>query len=168
MNRSGATLKKMVRLPKEPLACWEWLGSVHPINRDARKQVGGRNVPARRWMWENLFGPIPKGMVVTQECGNGACVNPYHLRMTTLANALRNGASAKLIAADAADIRKARAEHIERNKETPTRVRLSELARRLAREYEVTESTIKGIWAGDTWRTQTKHPTARPISEAQA
>jgi hypothetical protein len=163
MIRKGQTLKQMVRLPKDPESCWEWQGFIHPESGVAMKAINGRCVPARRWMWENLFGPIPKGMVIAQACGNTACVNPYHLKQATLATALRDGLTAKLVASDAVAIRKAKDDYVVHR--AGKRLRLAELARSLADIHEVTPNTIRDIWRGHTWRAQTKHPFARSHSE---
>lgn len=60
----GSTLKALVQLPRDPLACWEWQGARN-TQGVAQKQMGDQTIPARRWMWMQLFGPIPTGMVVT-------------------------------------------------------------------------------------------------------
>lgn len=50
-------------------------------------------VPAHRYAYESIVGPIPNGMVldhVKQRCGNRACVNPAHLEpVTNRVNILR-------------------------------------------------------------------------------
>lgn len=169
MIRNGATTKQMVRLPKDPEACWGWLGAKNEKGVAVKCVGGSRMAPARRWMWEMLFGPIPEGMCVVQSCGTGECVNPQHLKLTTLATALRHGNAAKLIPADAHDIRKERADLLREAKDQHKRPRLAALKRDLAKRYGVSERAIGDIWIGDTWAKQTKHPFARSHSEgAQA
>ena len=36
-----------------------------------------------RVVYEEHYGPIPKGLVIDHKCGNGACVEPTHLRAIT-------------------------------------------------------------------------------------
>jgi hypothetical protein len=48
---------------------------------------------AHRFVWEQIVGPIEKGMVLDHLCKNKRCVNPEHLEMVTQAmNAYRGGA----------------------------------------------------------------------------
>lgn len=157
MPRLGQVLRPLVKLPRDPEACWEWLACKRSDDGLALKQIGGRNVPARRWIWEQLFGPIPDGYVIAQLCGNQSCVNPHHLKRTTLAEAQRLGTSPKLTAADVADIRAAFAA-------LPTNLALRERALKLAPGYEVSANCILDIVRGDTWRSKTKSPQARTPS----
>lgn len=146
MPRTGQTIKPMVRIGKSPEACWGWLGCKRAVDGLALKQVAGRNVPARRWIWEQLFGPIPPGMVITQKCGDLACTNPHHLRMTNLADAQRAGATATLTQGDADEIRALKGK---------------EAAAPIAARYDISVQAVRDIWRGDTWKSKTKHHNAR-------
>lgn len=159
------TMKALVTLPRDPSACWKWNGCVRADNGVAIKQFAGRCVPARRWLWEQLFGRIPRGMVIAQACGNPSCVNPYHLKRTTLADAMRDGLSATLTQADAYAIRQSLKEY--EDQQQGKRKRRSDLARRLARDYGVEPGSIYAIWRGDTWKGHTKHHAATSPSEAR-
>ena len=146
MPSAGQVIKPMVKLGKDPEACWSWLGCKRSRDGLALKQIAGRQVTARRWIWEQLFGPIPDGMVIAQKCGKQDCINPHHLRMTNLADALRAGATATLTDGDVRDIRAKRGTGVS--------------AKALAKDYEVSPQTIRDIWRGDTWKTKTKAPAA--------
>lgn len=135
----GTTIKPMVRLPRDPAACWEWLGAVD-ANGYARKQHRRRTMTAARWMWETLWGALPASLVVVTSCNNRACCNPAHLRAITLTEAQRVGVAATLTPADVIDIRRAR------------KGRTLHTASLLAERHGVNPSAIHAIWKGQTWR----------------
>lgn len=66
--------------------CWPWTAS-----RDGdgygRFQVptatGQRHTRAHRWIFEQIHGPVPDGMVIMHVCDHPWCVNPNHLRLGT-------------------------------------------------------------------------------------
>lgn len=141
----GTTLKPLVKLPKDPTACWEWLGATDRAG-NARKSLGGTTLTGRRWLWSQLFGPVPAGLVVTTICGNRTCTNPYHLRACTQAEANRQAVNTLLLPADVTEIRAAR-----KNKGPAT-------ARMLANRYGVHPNTIRDIWRRRSW----SRPRANP------
>lgn len=69
--------------------CWEWTASL----RNGYGQFGvraGHVVPAHRFAYEHLVGPIPDGMVIDHLCRNTRCVNPAHLEpVTNVENVMR-------------------------------------------------------------------------------
>lgn len=78
----GQVLRPLVRIGKAPDDCWRWLGAKNEKGYGI-KQWLGQTVPAARWLWSQLFGPIPDGMIVSPGCGEPACVNPHHLILLT-------------------------------------------------------------------------------------
>jgi hypothetical protein len=73
--------------------CWVWTGAV---------QNGGygyvgieRHVElVHRWIYQDLIGEIPKGLVLDHLCVNPSCANPWHLDPVTRAvNNARGGYS---------------------------------------------------------------------------
>lgn len=77
------------RVQKTP-GCWLWTG--------ARKNTGygafavwGRQVPAHRWAYQELIGPIPDGLQIDHLCRTRACVRPNHLESVTQQENLRRG-----------------------------------------------------------------------------
>lgn len=73
--------------------CWPWLKS---SGSHGRAQVGwyenGRSVVtlARRVAWTRIFGPIPDGLTVFNECRNSICINPSDLDLRTLHDSVRD------------------------------------------------------------------------------
>lgn len=144
-HSAGGTLKPLVALGVDPGACWRWLGKVDSLGTPI-KQFDGRPIPARRWLWSQLFGPIPDGLVVTTmtTCGDKGCVNPHHLRATTQAEANRAGVGAVLMPADVAEIRKA---YKDRGPNT---------ARVLADRLGCSVVTVRDVWHRRTWKPKTR------------
>lgn len=135
----GEVMKPLVRLGTEPEDCWQWLGRIQP-NGYGKKQYCGRTVLAHRWVWLQLLGPIPEGLVINHKCGNRGCVNPMHLEVVTQAANSRHGVNAKLSSHDVREIRAAR-------KHTTPNMR-----KHLAERFGISEATISDIWHGRSWR----------------
>lgn len=133
----GAVLKPLVKLGRAPDDCWSWLGRIDE-NGCAMKQFHGVLIPARRWVWMQLFGPIPAGKVITEIRGNRQCTNPFHLRCCTQAEACRATSATTMLAADVAEIRSCL-------------LRSKQIAEAYADRFGVSPQTIRDIWRNDSW-----------------
>ena len=134
----GSTLRALVKLGRDPADCWLWLGKID-ANGYAIKQFNGKPIPARRWMYEQLFGPIPVGLVATTKCGSKQCTNPFCLRLTTQADAVRAGDGTILTSGDIVEIRKQKG------------LGGDKMAGILAERYGVSPFTIRDIWRRSSW-----------------
>lgn len=77
--------------------CWIWAGQTDGQGYGSVSiYVGnGRSTTQRahRLMYENLVGPIPKGLVIDHLCRNHTCVNPKHLEPVTSGENVLRGIS---------------------------------------------------------------------------
>jgi hypothetical protein len=144
MPKAGQAIKPRVALGKRPDDCWTWLGATTPDGH-GKLTFHGQEVMARRWLWEQLFGPIPHGLVVYSTCGSPGCINPHHIACGYMADARRNACDTKLLPADVAEIRAAKA--------TAT----LHTAAHLAERHGVSPQTIHDIWRGTTWARRRRH-----------
>lgn len=142
----GSTIKPQVKLPKDPAGCWEWLGHVDEKTGYGRKQWHGRTFLAHRWIWMQLFGPIPDGVPLHNTCGNNACVSPHHWGVSTQADINRDAVRTILTAGDVVEIKRIP------KAERKTRSQRVLLAGRFASQFGCSKQLIYDIWAGRAWR----------------
>lgn len=138
MPLAGQAMQPQTKLPKNPNDCWPFLGALTPQGY-GKKSFQGEQMSAARWMWRTLFGPIPSRLVVAHTCGSRDCINPYHLRLSTQADANRAGVATTLTPQDVAEIR---AHH-----ETKT----IHTAKLLGDRYGVNKQAIHDIWGNRAW-----------------
>lgn len=79
-----------------PNGCWLWTGAkMHGYGRF--NVGGGKIVGAHQFAYEQLIGPVPKGLELDHLCRNPSCVNPQHLEpVTHQTNIVRGDAPAVL------------------------------------------------------------------------
>lgn len=154
MPETGQTTKPMVEIGKRTEDCWKWMGKTLPAGYGC-KTVNGKSVLAHRWMWEQLFGPIPHGLVIHHECQNPNCVNPHHLRACTQAENCRESVTTLLHPQDVVEIRRAR------KQEGPS------LRKHLAEKFGCSQQLISDIWNRKAWRTKAEPFTGPKIPANQ-
>jgi len=57
-----------------PLGCHFWVGGIADDAYGRFAVGGGRVVRAHRWAWEQVYGPVPDGLMVMHACET-SCVN---------------------------------------------------------------------------------------------
>jgi hypothetical protein len=78
----------------EATGCWLWTRSLTRIGGYGRFGRGTRDegwTTAHRYAWEQIVGPIPRGMELDHLCRRGACCNPAHIQAVTHAENLSRG-----------------------------------------------------------------------------
>lgn len=80
----------LLRVEKNPeTGCWDWTGNVDRLGYGRLSNKKGSTF-AHRIAFEIFFGPIPDGRELDHVCRNRACANPWHLRLATHSENLRN------------------------------------------------------------------------------
>lgn len=59
--------------------CWLWTAKLQENGYGRFKYDDGHLGMAHRWVYEQLVGPIPEGLVIDHLCQVKHCVNPDHL-----------------------------------------------------------------------------------------
>ncbi len=62
--------------------CWLWTGAIGSVGYGNFTNQGKTN-GAHRWMYEQLVGPIPRGLFLDHLCRNPLCVRADHLEPVT-------------------------------------------------------------------------------------
>lgn len=131
--------------------CWNWIAHRNKAGY-GRITVMKKDCTAHRISWMLHHGEIPQGLFVCHHCDNPSCVNPEHLFLGTAKdNAIDrnlkgrnrddNGEKhpcAKLTQLNVMDIRE--------------KLHSGVLCRDLAKEFNVSDSTIRNIKHGRKWR----------------
>lgn len=133
--------------------CWYFICGRRNGAGHGKFQPGGKGssgVQAHRWLYAQINGPIPAGLVVMHSCDNMRCVNPDHLSLGTPKENTQDM------------IRKGRAVWVaplgeENGKSVLTEAQVCEIKAsgltnaELARKLSVSPNTIRGVRTGRTW-----------------
>lgn len=93
-------MERFMRRVNKTDTCWLWTGVTGGTNaRYGYFRPGTRStdpkIPAHRWVYEQLVGPIPHGSeldhVADRGCTSKLCVNPEHLEPVSHAENRRRG-----------------------------------------------------------------------------
>jgi len=123
------------KIEPEPMSgCWLWTGAQNGP-RDCGVFRLGKVYRAHRVSWELTRGAIPTGLVLVHHCSNYACVNPYHLRLSTG----RKSISASIPATPESDAV---------NAKKPLEIRLAWLAGILDGEGSISLNRIRAVAHG--------------------
>lgn len=116
-------------------------------------QPGGKgtnSVVAHRWLYEQINGPIPDGLLVCHHCDNRRCVNPAHLWLGTpkenTQDMIRKGRHARQ-----APLGTENGKSILTPKDVKFIRRSNEPHTVLARILGVSPNAVRGVRTGRTW-----------------
>ena len=108
--------------------------------------INGKSKSMHRFIYEEMFGPIPEGLVVRHKCDNPRCINPEHLELGTIADNNR----------DIWERGRGNVPHRaftgEQVMEILRRIKNGEKQTDLAKEYGVSLSTINHIKTGRNYK----------------
>lgn len=141
---------------EEHTDCWLWQ---HCITRSGTPQTwdGKRVVPARRYAYELATGKaVPRHLWCISPCDDQRCINPAHTKVTNRSGVVRNarrqgkewmhsGTKAKIALA-------ARSRSRLDWEKVRTIRRSDKSAVALAAEFGVSDSAVRGVRQGRTWR----------------
>lgn len=63
--------------------CWLWIAALNGAGYGTFWPQWRTPVPAHRWAYEAIVGPIPEGLYIDHLCRVRNCVNPEHLEPVT-------------------------------------------------------------------------------------
>lgn len=138
--------------------CIEWDGVLSHNGYglvSVKEPAGWQSRRVHRLVWAEVYGPIPKGMLVLHRCDNPPCFNVDHLFLGTTADNMRDrdakGRNArgethhhKLSAVDVWTIR--------------DRLAQGDIAERIAKDFSVSPNMVANIKYGRAWASLTERP----------
>ena len=158
VRAKGVPLDSLQTLYEERLGHWLWRGPKHRRYCIGLANLGGhRYIPAHRFIWELVHGPLAHGQYLPATCKLPFCVNPEHRRLTTFPH-LPDGRAGE------------HAPHAKLNWEKVHAIRAGHSAGEsyvtLAKLYGVSVGCISGILSGRNWKEPIKDQlVSRHVSE---
>lgn len=130
--------------------CFEVISHKPGTNGYPQVQYNKRTSPAHRKVYEEMFGKIPKGLMVRHKCDNRLCINPEHFELGTFEDNMNDKIKRN---------RQAKGEAVGSHKLTEKEVieiktlLKSESIKQvdIARKYKIKPSTLCDIKKGRTW-----------------
>jgi hypothetical protein len=149
---SGISKPRLIGWEEDGNGCWNCTShkiqsNGYPMRRYPRTMPSST---LARFIYEECFGDIPKGMEVCHKCDNPKCINPEHLYLGTYSQNLwdrvrtgrfpngENNGHAKFTWKDIPIIKE--------------RYRNGELQKNIAKDYKVHQSSISNIIKGKKWQ----------------
>jgi hypothetical protein len=123
--------------------CWEWTGSRNDYGYGQMKWDSVKVIYAHRFSYELHIGPIPTGLVLMHSCDKPSCVNPDHLTPGTNSDNTKD-----MILKGRCRTAKITIEQV---REIKRRLAGGEYYRDMAKEFNVSVTTVYFIKTGKTW-----------------
>lgn len=79
------------KVEKSSDGCWRWIGAHHQEGYGVFNM--GRLMGAHRWIYQEVFGPIPNGFEIDHLCKVTACIRPSHLEAVTPSENVKRSSS---------------------------------------------------------------------------
>lgn len=129
--------------------CWEWQGG-RAKSGHGRFWFDASMKPSHRLMYRHCWGEIPEGWFICHHCDNPPCVNPLHIYAGTPADNTNDMHRRKRVSRTGSlngnsKLNEAAVRNIRDLNDKGTGLR------QLARQFEVSQSTIHYIIARKTW-----------------
>lgn len=144
VNKEIKWEKKLIRPDLGP--CWV-VTSHHCSPYPIITSENNKRLRGHRWMYEKVYGAIPKGRLVEHKCDTPACVNPDHLELGTDFSNVRHCVERN---------RNAKGDSMPHSKLTVENVKrirsASEDSKSLAKEFCVSRSTINRVKKKLRWK----------------
>jgi hypothetical protein len=83
--------------------CWIWIGCKNE-NGYGQLTVKRKHQKAHRWIYEQINGPIAKGLELDHLCRNTSCIRPDHLEPVTRSENIKRGSLKNVLRARAEQI----------------------------------------------------------------
>jgi transcriptional regulator with XRE-family HTH domain len=122
--------------------CWIWQGYRDPTGYPYQR-VNEQYVSARRWHYEQQYGPIPEGRNLLPQCDQRVCVCPTHMQPAPPRDIVRAQSSTRMDVAKVREIRSLAGQ-------VPQRV--------IAEQFGISQSHVNQIIRGKRWREEAAEP----------